>query len=38
MFRKAMRGRRNRSLFRSTHDLTRKINLAPVVPRGGIRL
>lgn len=37
MFRKTANGWKNKSFFRSTHDLTKKVNVNPYVPRGGIR-
>lgn len=37
MFRRKSSGRRDRHLFRTTHDLTKKVNVNPYVPRGGIR-
>lgn len=37
MFRSSSTGRKNKDFFRSTHDLTKKVNVNPYVPRGGIR-
>lgn len=37
MFRRSSKGYRDRNFFRSTHDLTKKVNVNPYVPRGGIR-
>lgn len=37
MFRSSSRGKRNQHFFRTTHDLTKKVNVNPYVPRGGIR-
>lgn len=37
MFRKLSSGRKNERFFRTTHDLTKKVNVNPYVPRGGIR-
>lgn len=37
MFRRRLSGRSDRNFFRSTHDLTKKVNVNPYVPRGGIR-
>ena len=37
MLRNRSTGSRDKRLFRSTHDLTKKVNVDPYVPRGGIR-
>lgn len=37
MFRKFSGGRSNRNFFRRTADMTKKVNVNPYVPRGGIR-
>lgn len=37
MFRGSSTGRRNRRFFRETADITKKVNINPYVPRGGIR-
>lgn len=37
MFRKSVNGWKNKQFFRNTHDLTKKVNVNPYVPRGGIR-
>lgn len=37
MFRRKASGLHDRNFFRSTHDLTKKVNVDPFVPRGGIR-
>lgn len=36
--RKAMRGRKDRKVFRNSAVKSKKINLNPVIRRGGIRL
>lgn len=37
MFRGSSTGNRNKRFFRETHDMTKKVNVNPYVPRGGIR-
>lgn len=37
MFRRKSSGFRDKKFFRSTHDLTKKVNVNPYVPRGGVR-
>lgn len=37
MFRSSSRGKKNKNFFRTTHDMTKKVNVNPYVPRGGIR-
>jgi hypothetical protein len=38
MYRKKMHRRKDRSVFRSTADRVKSINVKPIMMRGGIRL